>query len=451
MTAKTILTIRELTRYVKRYLEQNPELRDVWIRGEISNFKHHSRGHMYFTLKDETSRIRAVMFRGNNQYLRFAPQDGMSVLARGEVNVYERDGQYQFYVREMQPDGIGALYQAFEDLKQKLSQKGWFAEEIKKPLPKVPQKIGVITSPTGAAIRDMITTLKRRFPIAEVYVFPVLVQGDQAGRSIARAIKAAHQEALDVLIVGRGGGSIEELWAFNEEEVARAIYEATIPVISAVGHDTDVTIADYVADLRAPTPTAAAELAVPVLEELLHTVNRLEQSMKHALTQTMRNKRQEWEQLSSRYAFKYPRQLLAQKEQAFDQKLEQLKRNMNRLWEWKQEKWTHVQRRLRQVHPQSQVEYVQREHGRLREQLQKAMKQKLAVKEQQWDRQLAKLDALSPLKTMRKGYALVYDGKEAQLIRSAKQVEPGQAITVQMHDGSLDAHVWGIKESEQDE
>lgn len=261
---RQVYSIKELNRYIRMKLDSDNLLSDVWIRGEISNFTHHGSGHMYFTLKDESSRIKAIMFASHNQRLPFIPKEGARVIARGNVTVYERDGQYQFYATHMQPDGIGSLYLAYEQLKSKLEKEGLFAEVRKRSLPRFPKCIGVITSPTGAAVRDIVITLQRRFPQVAIVIYPVLVQGKGAAPSIVKAIGALNAMGeADVLIVGRGGGSLEELWAFNEEEVARAISASRIPVISAVGHETDFTIADFAADLRAATPTAAAELAVP--------------------------------------------------------------------------------------------------------------------------------------------------------------------------------------------
>lgn len=255
------LTVTALTKYMKRKLDMDPHLRDVWLKGEISNFKLHSRGHMYLTIKDDQARINAVMFAGNNRFLKFKPENGMKVLVRGEVSVFEATGQYQLYIQQMEPDGLGSLYLAFEQLKERLRTKGYFDEQYKKKIPTIPHHIGVITSPTGAAVRDIITTIKRRYPVAQVTVLPVLVQGVNAASSITKAIyKANDMGEFDVIILGRGGGSIEELWSFNEESVAEAIFHSKIPIISAVGHETDVTISDYVADLRAPTPTGAVSL-----------------------------------------------------------------------------------------------------------------------------------------------------------------------------------------------
>lgn len=396
-----VLTIKELTRHIKLWIEQHAGLQDVWVRGEISNFTHHNRGHMYFTLKDEASRIRAIMFSGHNQFLKFKPRDGLKVLARGEVNVYERDGQYQFYVKEMQPDGIGSLYQAYEELKEKLAKRGWFAPERKKQIPLYPKVIGVITSPTGAAVRDIITTIKRRYPIAQIKVLPVIVQGEYAAPSIAKAIRLAQSLDIDVLIVGRGGGSIEELWAFNEELVAQEIVSSRIPVISAVGHETDFTIADFVADLRAATPTAAAEQAVPVLVELQERNQSRRNQLSQLLQQLLKEKRKELTNLQQSYAFKYPKQLLIQKEQELDESIQLLHKNMRRF----------IEEQKKQLYFQS-----------------------------------AHLDALSPLKIMSKGYSLVYNQGKTDLYHSVEQIEPGQSVQIVMQDGELDCHVWGIKE-----
>jgi exodeoxyribonuclease VII large subunit len=452
LTEPTVLTVKELTQHIKGTIERSPVLANVWLRAEISNFTHHSRGHMYFTLKDETARIKAVMFAGHNRYLKFIPKNGLKIIANGEVNVYERDGQYQLYVKEMQPDGIGALFQAFEELKEKLGKLGWFATENKKPIPKVPRKIGVITSPTGAAVRDILTTLKRRFPISEVVVFPVLVQGERAPGSIARAINTAHQEqGIDVLIVGRGGGSIEELWAFNEEEVAKAIFLATIPVISAVGHETDYTIADFVADLRAPTPTAAAELSVPVLAELKDRVSQAEQGLKNALLRNIKDKRKELDGLRNRYAFKYPQQLVIQKEQDLDTLLQRLQKSTKSVVEQQSQRFNEMKRHLDRLKPQEKLNQAKQNHSRLHERLKREMGLQLEAKKTQHHYIVSKLDALSPLKIMTKGYSLVYNQDKSELYKSVRQIEPGQAITLSMRDGSLDCQVWGIKEENRDE
>lgn len=445
------LSVKELTQRIKACIERESALNNVWLRAEISNFTHHTRGHMYFTLKDHHARIRAVMFAGHNRYLKFQPQEGMKVIARGEVNVYERDGQYQFYVKEMQPDGIGALYQAFEELKRKLEWRGWFASEHKKAIPSIPKRIGVVTSQTGAAIRDIITTLKRRFPIVEIIVIPVLVQGEHAPLSIKKGIELAQQiEHMDVLIVGRGGGSIEELWAFNDERVAEAIFQSTIPIISAVGHETDYTIADFVADLRAPTPTAAAELAVPLLFELEERVSTLRSNLKRALTRHIQDKRNQLLRIRQRYAFRLPQRMVRDKEQALDQVLLKIRQATEHLVLKKKQQVQQANMRLTHRSPQTKVEQAKTQLVHLERQMQREMYTALQRKRDQLSYTVSQLDAFSPLKIMTKGYSLIYS-KDQELYRSVKQIEPGQSVTVRMHDGQLDCQVWGIVEDEPNE
>ncbi len=270
MEERPILSVSQVNLYIKNVLDNDLYMSDVTVKGEISNFKLHSSGHMYMSLKDETGVMRAVMFRGAGAKLRFRPENGMKVIARGRVTVYERDGQYQLYINSMEQEGVGALHIAFEELKQKLAKEGLFDTDKKKQLPKYPKKVGVVTAPTGAAIRDIINILSRRFTYSDIVLYPVLVQGENSAESIVEAIKYFNKEKnVDVMIVGRGGGSIEDLWSFNEEIVARAIFGSEIPVVSAVGHEIDFTIADFVAGLRAPTPSAAAELVVPSQKELI--------------------------------------------------------------------------------------------------------------------------------------------------------------------------------------
>ena len=276
-----VLSVSQLNRYIKMNFDADENLANIFISGEISNFTNHYRtGHLYFTLKDDSAAVRAVMFNSSAKRLKFMPEDGMKVIARGRVSVYEASGQYQLYVDDMQPDGVGALNLAYEQLKEKLQKEGLFSELHKKPLPPYPEKVGVITSPTGAAVRDIINVLGRRFPYAEIVFCPVLVQGDGAHLQLTDAVNLFNSErAADVIIIGRGGGSIEDLWEFNDEGLARAVYNSEIPVISAVGHETDFTICDFVADMRAPTPSAAAELAVPDANELQYALSALKNRM----------------------------------------------------------------------------------------------------------------------------------------------------------------------------
>ena len=280
-----VLTVSQINTYIKSVIDYDDNLKYIYVSGEISNFTNHYRtGHFYFTLKDEKAAIKAVMFRSAAERVRFSPENGMKVIIRGSVSVFERDGVYQLYCEDMQPDGMGALNLAFEQLKNKLAAEGLFSEENKKPIPQMPQKIGVITSPTGAAVHDILSVLERRFPLAEVVFGPVAVQGEFASGQICEAINKFNSlNAADVLIVGRGGGSIEDLWAFNEEAVARAVFASDIPVISAVGHETDFTICDFVSDLRAPTPSAAAELCVPDYRDVLYTVDKYSESLNNTV------------------------------------------------------------------------------------------------------------------------------------------------------------------------
>lgn len=438
MTSERVYTVSEITRRVKRLIDVDDELQNIWLRGEISNFKwHQSSGHMYFTVKDEKAKIQAVMFRGYNRHLIFQPEDGMSVLIYGSVSVYEASGQYQFYCYEMEPDGVGSLFLAFEQLKEKLSKEGLFSQDYKKELPKYPTKIAIVTSPTGAAIRDIVTTIRRRFPIASISLIPALVQGEGAARSIARAIRYANElNRFDVLIVGRGGGSIEELWAFNEEEVARAVFASKIPVISAVGHETDFTICDFVADVRAATPTAAAEICVPDKTELLKQVQNFKLRAIRALAVLIRQKKETLTRYEKSYAFRYPEQLLRQKEQELDERYDELVKTMKRLIEKKRHQWQlaiiHLQKQRPDHFIDSWRKQLQNETMLLKKHFQQLEKEK----KHQFQQLLAKLQALSPLKIMERGYSLSFNENKS-LIKSIHDVNIGEKMTVRLRDGSL--------------
>ena len=326
------LKISDLNDYIKSVFDENPYLKKVYLRGEVSNFKNHTRGHLYFTLKDDTSRISAVMFYSSAVSLKFVPEDGMNVLVEGRISCYPAQGTYQIYVDKMEPDGLGNLYIEFEKLKEKLAKEGLFNDDIKKAIPKIPKRIGIITAPTGAAIRDIISTIKRRFPICETILFPALVQGRDAAPDIVKQIKEADSGNydLDVLIVGRGGGSIEDLWAFNEEIVARAIYEARVPIISAVGHEIDFTIADFVADLRAPTPTGAAEMAVPTVAEINNIINNYEIRLNEFIGNMIHKDKLLLERITGSYILKNPLSLYEIKEQKLDNFIDTLNNNIRK-------------------------------------------------------------------------------------------------------------------------
>lgn len=440
-----------MTRYIKRKLDLDRHLQEVWLRGEISNFKHHSRGHMYMTIKDQETRIQAVMFAGNNRSLKFYPENGMNVLIRGNVSVYEASGQYQLYIYEMEPDGIGALYLAYEQLKNKLEQRGYFSAERKKPIPLFPKRIGVITSPTGAAVRDIITTIHRRFPLVEVVVIPVQVQGASAAVSIRNGIETANRiGGFDTLIVGRGGGSIEELWSFNEENVADAIFNSRIPVISAVGHETDTTISDFVADLRAPTPTGAAELAVPSKDELKQTTLQLTQRMNIEMKRLIETETKHIQNLTNSYAFRYPKELLRQKEQQLDQRIEVLGRTFQNGIQNKTLIFESLLRRLNMQHPKEQVTQAAKKLFELKDKNERYMKRIVDGNNRELRSLIDKLSLVNPLEIMKRGFALPYN-QEGELIKSVGQVREKDTISIKLTDGKIKAEVLKIKENPDDE
>ncbi|WP_256757175.1 exodeoxyribonuclease VII large subunit [Cohnella sp. WQ 127256] len=439
------LSIRDINRLIKMKLEGDSGLQDIWLRGEISNFTFHSSGHMYFTLKDEGARLKCIMFASYNQRLPFSPKDGMKVLARGGISVYERDGQYQFYATAMQPDGIGSLYLAFEQLKRKLDAEGLFHAGVKRPLPQYPRTVGIITSPTGAAVRDIMITLERRNPGVHVLLYPVVVQGKNAAPAIVKAIQAMNELAeADVLIVGRGGGSLEELWAFNEEAVARAIRASSIPVISAVGHETDFTIADFAADLRAPTPTAAAELAVMHVGELKQGLVHLEQKMAKSLSGLLNKAKERWQHAARSPYFIQPRRSLLVQAERLDRLRDTLHYRMRAQSAISKEKLSRLNGRLYAVNPSQQIAFARKRIKSATHGLELSMNGILRQRHNQFGSLVRHLDALSPLKVMARGYSLVYDEKEQTLVRSIKEVQPGDLIHVRLGDGKLDCQIWGI-------
>ena len=393
---KQVLSITQLNEYIKSRLDGDPNLNSIAVRGEISNYKLYPSGHHYFTLKDESSALKCVMFKSSGARLRFRPANGMKVIAMGTVTVYPRDGAYQLYCTAMAVDGIGDLYAAFEELKKKLAAQGLFDPQHKKPMPRYPGTIGIVTSEAGAAVHDMLRILRARYPLTRVRLLPVRVQGAEAPAEIAGAIAYANRYRLaDLLIVGRGGGSIEDLWAFNDERVAQAIYASRIPVISAVGHEPDVTISDYVADLRAATPSNAAELAVPDQDALRQTLDSMNQSMAQAMDRRLKNARLHLDSLAKRPVLTDPMG-------SFDQRRKALQLLENRL--------VSAQSRGNENHHRRFVALT------------------------------AKLDAMSPLKVLTRGYALASDG-EGSLIRSVEQVKAGDHIAVRVSDGTIQATV----------
>lgn len=454
-TPSVIYSVKELTRHIKGLLESDSVLSEIWVQGEISNFVRHTRGHMYFTLKDEESRLRSVMFAGNNQFLKFLPKDGMKVIAKGYISLFERDGQYQFYIQEMQPDGLGNLYLAYEQLKQKLEAEGLFLNTNKKPIPSFPRCIGVITSPTGAAIRDILTTLFRRFPSVHVLLFPVLVQGEHAAVSIAKAIQIMNERMeCDVLIIGRGGGSLEELWAFNEEVVARSIHRSHIPIISAVGHETDVTIADFVADLRAATPTAAAELAVPHVLEMKQHLSRLRDRLSHSVLTQVRDGQERLQRVQKSQIFRRPKQKLAHYLQQLDNLEDRLVHGVDKTVSTLRISLHQQERKLVTRNPEENLKYSNDKLRQADMRLKRSAQLLLKQQRQQWLQLTRQLDALSPLKVMDRGYSLVYGEMTEQgtnlpgpLIKSISQVQLGDVVHIRLKDGSLDCQVWGMEDT----
>ncbi|EOH93435.1 exodeoxyribonuclease 7 large subunit [Enterococcus haemoperoxidus ATCC BAA-382] len=442
------LTVTALTKYLKRKFDADPYLERVYLTGEISNFRLRPNAHQYFSLKDDGAKISAIMFKSAFQKLKFQPKEGMKVLLVGRISLYESGGSYQIYVEHMEPDGVGALYQALAELREKLGKEGLF-EGPKKRLPRYPKRIAVVTSPSGAVIRDIITTVKRRYPIAQLVLFPTLVQGDQAADDIVRNIQRIEElGTFDTMIIGRGGGSIEDLWPFNEEQVARAIYQANTPVISSVGHETDVTIADMVADVRAATPTAAAELAVPVLNEELLKVKdrqtRLEQSFLYQLQQ----KNERYQRLRNSYVFKQPDRLYEGQTIKLDRITQRLIQSMETVYHQKQRTAQEIIAQFRQQTPQGQIREGQQQLKYLNQSLHDRMEQYMKDKEKQFTSAVQQLDLLSPLKIMGRGYS--YTTKEQQVIKSVNELQPKEKIQIHYVDGIVDTVIEKITPAEEE-
>ncbi len=394
MNNQEIISISELTKYIKVTLENDSILKNVTVRGELSNFYRHSSGHLYFTLKDRESQIKCVMFRSAARLVKFTPENGMNLILIGGIGIYPDRGEYQLYARNLEPDGIGALHLAFEQLKKRLQAEGLFDQGQKKQIPKLPRKIGVITSPTGAAIRDIISVIKRRFPHVEILIVPSQVQGDDAPQSLAQALHQIQQEdGIDVVIIGRGGGSIEDLWAFNEEVVARAIHACQIPIISAVGHETDFTIADFVADLRAPTPSAAAELAVANFSELSRYLTSVERRLHQSLTGRVEKLGERLEKLQKRRIFQKPEEVFLKSWQ----KVDDLERRLHR-----------------------------------------TMTSQIRLTKEKCRTYFKQLESLSPLNVLIRGYSLT-ETLSGEVVKSVDDVKIGDMINIRVHDGKLNA------------
>jgi len=388
-------TVGQLNAYIKNMFTQDYLLQSVLVKGEVSNCKYHTSGHLYFTLKDPKGTINCVMFAGNRKGLSFRMQDGQQVVVGGAVDVYERDGKYQLYAKQIVLDGAGQLYERFEQLKRELEEMGMFAKEYKRPIPKYAKTIGVVTARTGAAVRDVIQIAKRRNPYVRIFLYPAIVQGEEAVPSIVNGIHALEQLGVDVMIVGRGGGSIEDLWAFNEREVAEAVFQCSVPIISAVGHETDTTIIDFVSDLRAPTPSAAAELAVWDVREFQQKLSGLEM---------------------------------------------QLNGNVNRLLSLKRERLLRMEKQLKLMSPAAKIRGYRQYQAQLRERLGAGMNGILALKRHALELYVEKMKGLSPLEKLSSGYSYV-ENAEGKNIRSVEQVQEGENLRVRFQDGSVNVKV----------
>ena len=411
------ISVTQLTKYIKYKIDNDINLNEVFLKGEISNFKAHSRGHYYFTIKDEGSRISAVMFANNTKKLKFLPTDGMKVLVTGKISVFEANGSYQIYVNDMLEDGVGNLYIAYEQLKKKLEEEGLFDKSHKKPIPKIPNRVGVITAPTGAAIKDIISTIKRRWPLSEIILLPALVQGEEAHSTIVEQIKNAENYNLDTLIVGRGGGSIEDLWPFNEEDVAKAIYECPIPVISAVGHEVDFTIADFVADLRAPTPTGAAEMAIPAISDVISYLDQINIRLNKSLLNKININKKHLDEIKKHYIFTNPITIYESKELIFDNLVERLRFSLKNLVNIKEKKYNELKNSIIFKNPYNLIDNKSNKYLQI----------------------ISKLDALSPLKTLQRGYSIVK--MDNKVISSIKDTKKDDLLELNLKDGNIDVKV----------
>lgn len=394
---RPIFSVEQVNKYVKGLMDKDPILQNLWIRGEISNFKLHSSGHMYFTLKDHQARIRCVFFKYYSKGLNFLPSDGMGVIIKGNISLYMKDGQYQFYVEHMEKDGVGQLHLALEALKDKLKEEGLFRQEYKRPLPPFPNKIAVITSHTGAAVHDMIKVISKRNPAVDILVIPVAVQGELAKDEISAAIEYANSlQDIDLLIVGRGGGSIEELWAFNEEKVARAIFGSTIPIISAVGHETDFTIADLVADVRAATPSAAGEIAVPEIYSIYDTLEAVKKRLNNSMSAYLKDQYSKVRSLSNSYVLKYGERLFISHEQRLDSNIDKINTYMDSI---------------------------------------------INTESERFARLISNLEALNPLSVMMRGFCILTDIEKGSIIGTIDKLQKDMSVKIRLTDGSATCNI----------
>ena len=439
------VTVSALTKYIKYKFDKDPHLGRVYLTGEISNFRLRPT-HQYFSLKDENAIISATMFQSAFKKIQFRPEEGMKVLVIGKVSVFEKSGQYQINIEHMEPDGVGALYLAYEQLKKKLEAEGLFSLP-KKPIPQFPKKIAILTSESGAVIQDIQTTVARRFPIVQLVLYPTVVQGVHAVNSILKNLDLVEQEDYDVVIIGRGGGSIEDLWAFNEEPVVRRVAELSIPVISSVGHETDTTLIDFVSDMRAATPTAAAEIATPVLMEIHQQLRNLQTRLEQALSRQLQIKRERMQALANASIFQNPERIYQVYQQRVDQLEMRLQQMMQQSVQHKRQQLVKHQHRLELGSPSRRVETEKQALQYLAKRLEQAQGQLMKDKKQQFQRVIQQLDLLSPLKIMNRGYGILQ--QEETIIKSVDQLEVNQELTIQLVDGTVRSKVTSVEKGNQ--
>ena len=439
------VTVSALTKYIKYKFDKDPHLGRVYLTGEISNFRLRPT-HQYFSLKDEQAIISATMFQSAFKKIQFRPEEGMKVLVIGKVSVFEKSGQYQINIEHMEPDGVGALYLAYEQLKKKLEAEGLFSLP-KKPIPQFPKKIAILTSESGAVIQDIQTTVARRFPIVQLVLYPTVVQGVHAVNSILKNLDLVEQEDYDVVIIGRGGGSIEDLWAFNEEPVVRRVAELSIPVISSVGHETDTTLIDFVSDMRAATPTAAAEIATPVLMEIHQQLRNLQTRLEQALSRQLQIKRERMQALAKASIFQNPERIYQVYQQRVDQLEMRLQQMMQQSVQHKRQQLVKNQHRLELGSPSRRVQTEKQALQYLEKRLEQAQGQLMKDKKQQFQRAIQQLDLLSPLKIMNRGYGILQ--QEETIIKSVDQLEVNQELTIQLVDGTVRSKVTSVEKGNQ--
>ena len=439
------VTVSALTKYIKYKFDKDPHLGRVYLTGEISNFRLRPT-HQYFSLKDENAIISATMFQSAFKKIQFRPEEGMKVLVIGKVSVFEKSGQYQINIEHMEPDGVGALYLAYEQLKKKLEAEGLFSLP-KKPIPQIPKKIAILTSESGAVIQDIQTTVARRFPIVQLVLYPTVVQGVHAVNSILKNLDLVEQEDYDVVIIGRGGGSIEDLWAFNEEPVVRRVAELSTPVISSVGHETDTTLIDFVSDMRAATPTAAAEIATPVLMEIHQQLRNLQTRLEQALSRQLQIKRERMQALAKASIFQNPERIYQVYQQRVDQLEMRLQQMMQQSVQHKRQQLVKNQHRLELGSPSRRVQTEKQALQYLAKRLEQAQGQLMKDKKQQFQRAIQQLDLLSPLKIMNRGYGILQ--QEETIIKSVDQLEVNQELTIQLVDGTVRSKVTSVEKGNQ--